>query len=91
MGADLDLLSGLALTALGRAAPWLPAAVDPDRLRPVLAFSRRRFELVAPWSMVWWHLQAWAALADLVPGADAFARRLAGWALERQGREGAVH
>ncbi len=82
--ADLDILSGLVLLALARAARRLPQALAGLDLECVLAFHRRRFELLHPWAMVWWHGQAWAALADQVAGADAFAFELTDWALARQ-------
>jgi hypothetical protein len=34
--------------------------------------------------MVWWHGQAWTALADRVAGAGEFAGTMLDWALERQ-------
>ena len=84
--ADLDFLSGSVLCALARAAPWLYpddvfAGID---LASILAFSRRRFALAHPWGMVWWHGQAWSALADRVTGAGRFAFTIADWALDRQ-------
>jgi hypothetical protein len=63
MTADLDLLSGSALLALARAAVWTGDALDDVDVVGVLRFSRRRFRLAHPWGMVWWHSQAWAALA----------------------------
>jgi orotate phosphoribosyltransferase/AMMECR1 domain-containing protein len=82
--ADLDILSGLLLLALGRAAPRNPDALAGLDLDRVLAFYRRRFALLEPWSMVWWHAQAWTALADAVDGAEDFAFALVDWALRRQ-------
>jgi orotate phosphoribosyltransferase/AMMECR1 domain-containing protein len=84
MAADLDFLSGCVLVALAEAACWAPAALDGLDLDAILDFARRRFELVRPWGMVWWHGQAWTALADRVPGAGEFADRVLDWALERQ-------
>jgi orotate phosphoribosyltransferase/AMMECR1 domain-containing protein len=84
MAADLDFLSGCVLVALAEAASWQPDALDPLDLDSILAFARRRFDLVHPGGMVWWHGQAWTALADRVPGAGEFAETILAWALERQ-------
>lgn len=96
MSADLDLLSGSVLLALARADSWCPEALAGLDLDRVLAFHRRRFRLARPWGMVWWHGQAWHALAGraghLASGAEGagfagfagFADELVDWALERQ-------
>jgi hypothetical protein len=84
--ADLDILSGLVLHALARAAEHRADAVAGFDLDLVLAFYRHRFALLQPWSMVWWHGQGWSALADDVAGAEGFAFELVDWALARQSR-----
>jgi AMMECR1 domain-containing protein len=82
--ADLDILSGIVLLGLARVAPRRPEILDDLDLEQVLAFYRCRFSLLRPWSMVWWHTQAWAALDGKVDGAGDFAFELADWALARQ-------
>ena len=86
MSADLDFLSGSALLGLARASEWLPSALDAADLPAVLDFYQRRFRLVHPWGMVWWHGQAWSVLADRVAGATEFVFELADWALAAQNK-----
>ncbi len=88
LAADLDLLSGLVVLALSRAATADPTSVAGIDLSVSLDFYRRRFALVSPWRMVWWHSQAW--LAAPIPGAQEFGFALVDWALQRQsGHSGA--
>jgi hypothetical protein len=61
-----------------------PAALAEVDLEGVLAFYKRRFSLLHPWSMVWWHSQAWAALAADIPGSGEFALEIVDGALDRQ-------
>jgi orotate phosphoribosyltransferase len=85
--ADLDLLSGSVLLALARADAWLGDSLTGIDLSTVLRFAQRRFRLSHPWGMVWWHAQAWAALArdDRRPFTD-FVLEIVDWALARQSR-----
>lgn len=84
MNADLDLLSGSVLFALARSASWLPGALEGIDLATTLSFYRKRFRLCHPWGMVWWHGQAWNALADRDEDFGRFAFELVDWALDRQ-------
>ena len=83
--ADLDLLSGSALLALASSG-WVPGALDGLDMPRILGFYRRRFELVQPWGMVWWHARAWNALADRSAEFARFADELLHWAIERQSK-----
>jgi orotate phosphoribosyltransferase len=84
MPADLDRLSGSVLLALARASGWLGHVLDDLDLATSFEFYRRRFRLSHPWGMVWWHAQAWSALADRRPDFREFAFELVDWAIERQ-------
>jgi orotate phosphoribosyltransferase/AMMECR1 domain-containing protein len=86
MAADLDFLSGSVLSALARAAKWLghDDSLAGIELATILAFYERRFALAHPWTMVWWHGEAWSALADRDVNAGPFVFTLVDWALERQ-------
>lgn len=84
MSADLDLLSGSVLAALAKAEPAIPGAVTGFDLAASLSFYRARFRLSAPWGMVWWHGQAWSALAPHDDEFGRFAFELTDWALDRQ-------
>ena len=84
MPADLDYLSGSVLLALTRASDWLSRGLDEVDLQAALLFYRRRFHLSRPWGMVWWHGQAWSALAGRDPRFGEFAFELVDWAVERQ-------
>jgi hypothetical protein len=84
MSADLDLLSGSVLLALARADDWLGDALAGIDLAKSWAFYRRRFALAHPWGMVWWHGQAWHALAARDERFGHFAGELVDWALDRQ-------
>src|SRR5262249_17355049 len=64
MPADLDFLSGSVLLALANASEWIPAALDGVDLPRIHAFYLNRFRRAHPWGMVWWHGQAWSALAN---------------------------
>jgi orotate phosphoribosyltransferase len=85
---DLDFLSGSVLAALGamdrRGIPSLSAG----ELVRVLAFYRKRFDLVAPWGMVWWHAVGWHAWRHAVD-VYGFVCELAEFALARQLATGA--
>jgi hypothetical protein len=81
LAADLDILSGLLVLALCEASKGAPETLEGMDLSPTLAFYRRRFALSHPWSMVWWHAQAW--LAATIPGARQFGFELVDWALAR--------
>ncbi len=82
---DLDFLSGAVLQALGAMDRRGIPSLDRDVLARVLAFYRRRFELVAPWGMVWWHIAGWNAWRHAVD-AYPFVCELADFALARQHR-----
>jgi orotate phosphoribosyltransferase len=82
LASDLDVLSGVIVTGLNAIAPTMPEALDGVDLTAVLSFYRRRFALVHPWEMVWWHAQAW--LTSSLPGAVDFGYELVDWALDRQ-------
>ncbi len=84
MSADLDFLSGSALLALASASRWMPHVFDEVDLERVLCWYRRRFSLVHPWGMVWWHGQCWTELSDRVEGAQAFVFEIIDWALRWQ-------
>ena len=84
MTADLDLLSGSVLLSLGRADSRVPGALTGIDLAAILSFYRERFRLSAPWGMVWWHGQAWNALAARGEEYGRFAFHLADWAIGRQ-------
>jgi hypothetical protein len=81
---DLDILAGIVLLGLARVRRRRPEAQVGFDLEQVMAFYSRRFSLLHPWSMVWWHSQAWAALATDVSGAGEFAFELIDWALDCQ-------
>jgi orotate phosphoribosyltransferase/AMMECR1 domain-containing protein len=81
--ADLDLLSGSVLLALA-SSDWVQGALDDVDLRLIFQFYHRRFDLMQPWSMVWWHGRAWNRLADCSPEFGRFAEELVDWAIERQ-------
>jgi hypothetical protein len=84
MTADLDLLSGSVLLSLARAGSRVPGALTGIDLAAILSFYRERFRLSAPWGMVWWHGQAWSALAARGEEYGRFAIDLADWAIGRQ-------
>lgn len=84
MSADLDLLSGSVLLSLARASSRIPGALDDIDLATILSFYRERFRLATPWGMVWWHGQAWSALAARGEEYGRFATDLADWATGRQ-------
>jgi hypothetical protein len=83
--ADLDLLSGSILAALGtmdrRGFPSLSAR----QIGLSLEFARRRFDLVQPWGMVWWHAAGWYEWRHVLDTYD-FVCELADFALSRQHR-----
>jgi orotate phosphoribosyltransferase len=84
MSADLDLLSGSVLLSLARADSRVPGALADIDLPAILSFYRERFRLAAPWGMIWWHGQAWSALAARGEEYGRFATDLADWAIGRQ-------
>ncbi len=90
MSADLDFLSGSSLLALASASRWLPHAFDGVDLEKILRWYRRRFSLVHPWGMVWWHGQCWtdSLIASKEPRILSL-RSLIGSSVGRQKR--AVH
>jgi orotate phosphoribosyltransferase len=84
VAADVDILSGLVILALNESSRRTREAVDSLDFGPTLAFYRHRFALIHPWSMVWWHAQAW--LRCPTPGAREFGFDIVDWALSRQSR-----
>ena len=58
---DLDFMSGTVLVALGTMDRRGVPSLDREQLARTFAFYRRRFELVAPWAMTWWHVAGWYA------------------------------
>ncbi|MEA2721239.1 MAG: hypothetical protein QOJ39_3103 [Candidatus Eremiobacteraeota bacterium] len=83
--ADLDFLSGSVLEALGAMDRRGYASLDANELARAFAFYRKRFELVAPWGMVWWHTVGWRAWRHRMDVYD-FACELSDFALARQHR-----
>jgi orotate phosphoribosyltransferase len=79
---DLDFLSGSVLEALGVMDRRGIHSLDDGQLARALAFYRKRFDLVAPWGMVWWHTAGWYAWRHRVD-AYGFACELADFALAR--------
>jgi hypothetical protein len=103
ISADLDLLSGSVLLALAQADSWTGNALDGVDVATVLQFYRRRFRLAHPWGMVWWHAQAWAALArprreqphreqhrERQAACADLVREILNWAVARQSRSSAA-
>ncbi|MDB5072276.1 MAG: Orotate phosphoribosyltransferase [Candidatus Eremiobacteraeota bacterium] len=82
---DLDFLSGSVLEALGVMDRRGFKSLDAEQLARAFAFYRKRFDLVAPWGMVWWHTAGWFAWRHRVD-AYGFACELADFALARQHR-----
>jgi orotate phosphoribosyltransferase len=82
---DLDFLSGSVLEALGAMDRRGIASLDDGQLARAFAFYRKRFELVAPWGMVWWHTAGWYAWRHRID-AYAFTCELTEFALARQHR-----
>ena len=82
---DLDFLSGSVLEALGAMDRRGIASLSAEQLACAFAFYRKRFELVEPWGMVWWHTAGWHAWRHRIDAYD-FAGELLDFALARRHR-----
>jgi hypothetical protein len=82
---DLDFMSGTVLVALGTLDRRRVPSLDRERLARTFAFYRKRFELVSPWAMTWWHVAAWYAWRHALD-TYAFVCELADFAVARQHR-----
>jgi orotate phosphoribosyltransferase len=80
---DLDFLSGSVLAALGAMDRCGIPSLSAEQLARVLAFYRKRFALVSPWGMVWWHAAGWHAWRHALDAYE-FVAELADFALDRQ-------
>jgi orotate phosphoribosyltransferase len=82
---DLDFMSGSVLAALGTMDRRGVPSLDHERLARAFAFSRKRFELVSPWGMTWWHTAGWHAWRHALD-TYAFVCELADFAVAHQQR-----
>jgi len=82
---DLDFLSGSVLSALGAMDRRGIASLDREQLARAFAFYRKRFDLVSPWAMTWWHTAGWHAWRHALD-TYAFVTELADFAVARQHR-----
>jgi orotate phosphoribosyltransferase len=83
--ADLDLLSGAILTALGALDRRGFPSLDVRQIGLIFEFARRRFGLVQPWGMTWWHAAGWYEWRHVLD-TYRFVCELADFALSRQHR-----
>lgn len=88
MGADHDILPGVALVALAKYSQAIHGAhlLPEKEMRPWLDWYRRRFCLLHRWLMIGWQMQAWSALHALTDADEhaAFVFEMADWALDWQ-------
>ncbi len=82
---DLDFMSGSVLLALGAMDRRGIPSLDRDQLARTFAFYRKRFDLVSPWAMTWWHTAAWHAWRHALD-TYAFVTELADFAVAHQHR-----
>jgi hypothetical protein len=82
---DADHLPGEVLLALDRYGETTGQALDLD-WAGIRGWYERRFRLLHPWGLAYWHCQAWTHIAQLT-GDDShlgFAFEMADWMIDRQ-------
>ena len=82
---DLDFMSGSVLQALGTMDRRNLPSLSREQLASVFAFYRKRFDLVSPWGMTWWHAAGWYAWRHALD-TYGFVCELADFAVARQHR-----
>lgn len=86
IGIDHDILPGVVLLAYIGFCRATEQAIAPKILEKYLEWYKRRFRLMHPWGLTWWHMQAWgAAYGSSGDEASAeFVFELADWAVDHQ-------
>jgi hypothetical protein len=82
---DADRLPGEVLLALARYSETTGHALDID-WAGIRAWYERRFRLLHPWALAYWHCQAWTQIAQLT-GDDrhlGFVFEMADWMVDQQ-------